>query len=544
MKPTPEIQWLTFAIRADATSSPTMISAAPTRFATERSMCSVASSPDGTTAHLDRARLEVVDDRRDAAGKPRHGVELRVRVRGECARLEPLLRLRANHVEAVLGEQLDRVELGIEQPRDRVRLRQRLADERERRRQPDSVAERQTLEIGERLSRANRLQRAPVVARQLPAKLVLEARLVGVERREREAEDQIGDVLGAVLRDGEQQQREAAARVVVEPAEQAEVEQREPAVRREEHVAAMRVGVVDALDGHLTHVEAEELARELRSALGRETVRGRDLLAVDELEDEHALGHVRPDHLRDDEIRIAVGERPDQLGVVGLLLEVELGSQVNLELVGERLDLHELRRLRVAVEQARRRAQQIEILLDLLDGAGSPHLDRDLAPVREQRAMDLRDRRGCERLRIDPREEIGVEVLADHRFDLLERNRRHLVDEPLELLDVNVRKQVGSRREQLPELDVRRPELFERLAKRTRALGRRGARPDDADLPQRSKEAPAPRHAGDVDGSPEPCCARTHSRKCYPRPCGLMPRAATRPPTAARSRTASPRTSP
>ena len=132
--------------------------------------------------------------------------------------------------------------------------------------------------------------------------------------------------------------------------------------------------------------------------------------------------------------------------------------------------------------------------------------------------MDLRDRRGCERLRIDPRKEIGVEVLADHRLDLLERNRRHLVDEPLELLDVDVRKQVGARREQLPELDVRRPELFERLAKRTRALGRRGTRADDADLPQRSKEAPAPRHAGDVDGSPEPCCTRTHSRKCYPQP--------------------------
>ena len=61
-----------------------------------------------------------------------------------------------------------------------------------------------------------------------------------------------------------------------------------------------------------------------------------------------------------------MGERPDQLGVAGLLLEVELGPQVGLELVGERLDLHELRRFGVAVEQTRRRTQQVEILLDLL----------------------------------------------------------------------------------------------------------------------------------------------------------------------------------
>ena len=54
--------------------------------------------------------------------------------------------------------------------------------------------------------------------------------LVGGERRQREPENQVGDVVGAVLREREQQQAERPPRVVVEPAEQAEVEQREPAV--------------------------------------------------------------------------------------------------------------------------------------------------------------------------------------------------------------------------------------------------------------------------------------------------------------------------
>ena len=75
-----------------------------------------------------------------------------------------------------------------------------------------------------------------------------------------------------------------------------------------------------------------------------------------------------------------------------------------------------------------------------------------------------------------------IEILTDHRLDLHERNRRHLVDEPAELLDVDIRKQVGTGREQLPELDVRRPELLERASELARALARCGARAYDTDL--------------------------------------------------------------
>ena len=82
--------------------------------------------------------------------------------------------------------------------RDRVRLRERLPDEGEARRQPDSVAQRDPLEIGERLAGRDRLQRAPVVPRQLTAELMQEARLVGVEGRQREREQQRRGVLRAV----------------------------------------------------------------------------------------------------------------------------------------------------------------------------------------------------------------------------------------------------------------------------------------------------------------------------------------------------------
>ena len=78
-----------------------------------------------------------------------------------------------------------------------------------------------------------------------------------------------------------------APRVVVEAAEQAEVEEREPAVGREEDVPRVRVGVVHAFDDDLEDVRAEELARELACDFRRECVPRLDLLALDVLEHEH-----------------------------------------------------------------------------------------------------------------------------------------------------------------------------------------------------------------------------------------------------------------
>ena len=88
------------------------------------------------------------------------------------------------------------------------------------------------LQVGEPLAGPDPRQRPPVVARQLAAQVVHEAGLVGRRGGERQRDDQVGDVVRAVLRDREQQQRERGARVVVEPSDQPEVEQREPTVGR------------------------------------------------------------------------------------------------------------------------------------------------------------------------------------------------------------------------------------------------------------------------------------------------------------------------
>ena len=98
------------------------------------------------------------------------------------------------------------------------------------------MRERDALKVGERLAGADAGQRPPVEARQLAAHLVDEARLVGVDAGRARGDDQVGDVVGAVLRDREEKEREAAARVLVDPPEEAEVEERQPAVLREQDV--------------------------------------------------------------------------------------------------------------------------------------------------------------------------------------------------------------------------------------------------------------------------------------------------------------------
>jgi hypothetical protein len=161
----------------------------------------------------------------------------------------------------------------------------------------------------------------------------------------------------------------------------------------------VRVGVVEALGRDLADVGAEELAGQRPRLLGLDVHVRLDLYAVEPLEHEHVLTHVRMDHpgyVQELEVGDQAG---DQLRVVRFLDEVQLG--------------------------------------------------------------DLGDRARGERLRVDTRERVPAERILDHPLDLLERQRRDLVDEPAELLDVHVRQQVWTRREQLAELDERRAELLE-----------------------------------------------------------------------------------
>jgi hypothetical protein len=119
--------------------------------------------------------------------------------------------------------------------------------------------------------------------------------------------------------------------------------------------------------------------------------------------------------------------------------------------------------------------------------------------------MDLCNRRGRERLRIDAREDVEPDVLCDRRLDHREGERRRVVRQVGELFDVDVRHQLRPRREQLAELDVRRAELFESATQLLRALARRRrTRADDPELAQQVEDACVSRGASDLERTAEP----------------------------------------
>ena len=121
-----------------------------------------------------------------------------------------------------------------------------------------------------------------------------------------------------------------------------------------------------------------------------------------------------------------------------------------------------------------RLVQQREVGLDLARRARALHLDRDAVAVREHGAVHLADRGGRHRRLLELEEEPLdrlVELLLDRLLRQLERERADVVLEAAQLGDDVRRQDVRPHREQLAELDERRPELVEHLAQAPAALG-------------------------------------------------------------------------
>jgi hypothetical protein len=89
--------------------------------------------------------------------------------------------------------------------------------------------------------------------------------------------------------------------------------------------------------------------------------------------------------------------------------------------------------------------------------------------------VHLADRRGRHRLLVELEEKLlerQLQLLADHPLHLRERERLDVVLQGAQLGDDVRRDDVRARREQLPELDERRPELVQHLAQVLATRGR------------------------------------------------------------------------
>ena len=157
----------------------------------------------------------------------------------------------------------------------------------------------------------------------------------------------------------------------------------------------------------------------------------------------------------------------EDLGVSGLVAVVELESYRAGELVDELLRIHELECPNTLLEELRGLVEKPDVCLDLPGGGRALDLDDNVLPVGKHRAVHLPDRRRGDRRELELQERTihrQAELGLDDSAYLLERNRRGIVLEPTQLGDDVGRNDVRPRREQLAELDERRPELIEHLA--------------------------------------------------------------------------------
>ena len=165
----------------------------------------------------------------------------------------------------------------------------------------------------------------------------------------------------------------------------------------------------------------------------------------------------------------------EAVGVASLVPVVELLADRARELVDHLARVDEVEHPHALFRESRRLVHQLEVGFDLARRVRPLHFDGNAAPVREHGAVNLADRRRGERLGLELEEEPLdrlPELFSDHTLDLGERDRPHVVLEPAQLGDDVRRDDVGSRREQLAELDERRAELVEHFAQMPATRGR------------------------------------------------------------------------
>jgi hypothetical protein len=244
----------------------------------------------------------------------------------------------------------------------------------------------------------------------------------------------------------------------VQPTDRPEVEQPDRALRVDEHVARVRIGVEQPVVQDLTDVGREHAARQLGTR-DRGLVERLGLAhgpAEDLLHDEDAVGR---------EGRVHAGDRdPDVAGAVlaqrrpdlGLVQELELLLEAADELLREPAQADRPRGLDAALQAAREHAQDRRVACDDVLDAGPADLDDDARAVVQHGPVRLADRRRRERLPLERRERLidrFVELGLDHDAHVAGRDGSHVRAQLGQLGGQRRREHVVARRGDLPELD-------------------------------------------------------------------------------------------
>ncbi len=246
--------------------------------------------------------------------------------------------------------------------------------------------------------------------------------------------------------------------LAVDPAHDAKVDRGEAAIGQGEEITLVKIGMEEAVDHRLPEEDPDQ-----RSGERLHVMAGLDQLpavgqldAVDPFERHHSPGGAGPVDLGHEEAGLGDQVFAELRSGSGLLPKVELavgplpersddepGPEAG-RLAAHRLDLRG--RPFVGLDRAGK------ILLDI----GPEDLDRDLRAFGRDRAMDLGDRGGADRDRVDLREHLldrATQRLLDRRTDLLEGRGGQAVLQRRQIVRGFGADQVGAGGERLAELD-------------------------------------------------------------------------------------------
>ncbi len=279
----------------------------------------------------------------------------------------------------------------------------------------------------------------------------------------------------------------------------------------------MWIGVKDTVNEHLVQVGPRQRRRHAAQVVPlRGQTRGfRELGPLDLGEGDDAPGAVLPVD-RGDAHLVLAEPLAQPVGVAPLDGIVQLVAQR----VGELPDnVHELvvaQRLGAPLEEPRLRHEQLQVRLDGALHVGPPHLDDHLGAVMECGAVYLPDGRRGDGLLVkggERRAQGPMQFVLDGGDDLVHRHGRRGIEQLAQLDDVRRGENVGTRAEDLPQLDVGRAEVLERPAHPLGngqdrsgvvllegALASAGEKAQEAQVLRQEPQPVADEHLGDMPG--------------------------------------------
>ena len=248
------------------------------------------------------------------------------------------------------------------------------------------------------------------------------------------------------------------ARLLVDPAHDAEIDRDDRAVGLHEQIALVHVGVeIAGLDCLLEEGVDQPVGDRVQiMAGGDQRLAVRDLDAVDPVEGQHPPRSPVPVDRRD----LVLVDLRHMLGKFrsagGLAAQVQLAHRPAAEIGDDQLRAQALGLAAEGLEMGRRPFVGLDILGEFLDDAGAQHLDRNILALERGRAMDLGDRGGADRIRVDMAVQF-VQRLAEAELDffanLAEGHRWQAVLQLQQIARGRFADHVGPGCQRLAELD-------------------------------------------------------------------------------------------